>query len=186
VRGSDYPLPTAHFSGYDGCKENQAMANLVACAACGAQLRVRDEYLGRAMQCPKCGQQVQPTAPLDSPKAAAPSDGIPTVLPARKQLAPNSQDDERQSLQAYSSYAPCPRCGSTNAERVVWTVWGSFYGPAILNHVHCLSCGNKYNGRSGRSNLIPATIFVLVPLLLILAIIVGLFFWLWRVLHWHL
>ena len=159
------------------------MPNLVACAACGAQLRVRDEYLGRTMQCPKCGQQVQP-APLDLPKATAPINAIPTVLPARKAAAPGNQDEERQSLQAYSSYAPCPRCGSANAERVVWTVWGSFYGPAMLNHVHCLSCGNKYNGRSGRSNLVPAAIFVLVPLVLIVVIIAGLFLWLWRALHW--
>jgi predicted RNA-binding Zn-ribbon protein involved in translation (DUF1610 family) len=165
------------------------MANMVACTGCGAQLRVRDEYLGRAMQCPKCGQQVQTLNPLEAPP---PSDAmpvphsIPTVLPARKPPPRDQEDDDRRALREYSAFAPCPRCGSTNSERVVWTVWGSFYGPAMLNHVRCLSCGNKYNGRSGRSNLVPAAIFVLIPLVLIVVIIGGLFAWLWRVLRWQL
>jgi predicted RNA-binding Zn-ribbon protein involved in translation (DUF1610 family) len=156
------------------------MANMVACASCGAQLRVREEYLGLAMQCPKCGQQVQPTS--DRPRALPPP--IPTVLPAR-QPVPADYDD-RKAARAYSSFAPCPRCGSANAERVVWTIWGSFYGPALLHHVQCLNCGNKYNGRSGRSNLIPAAIFLLVPLVLILAIIGGLLAWLWYALRLRL
>jgi hypothetical protein len=66
------------------------------------------------------------------------------------------------------------------------TIWGSFYGPAVLHHVQCLSCGNKYNGRSGRSNLVPAAIFLLVPLVLILAIVVGLLVWLWYALRLRL
>jgi predicted RNA-binding Zn-ribbon protein involved in translation (DUF1610 family) len=158
------------------------MAQMVACASCGAQLRVREEFLGLDMQCPKCGQPVQPSAAR--PRTQPPP--IPTVLPARNPTAPPYKDDDHQSALAYSSFAPCPRCGSANAERVVWTVWGSFYGPALLNHVHCLSCGNKYNGRSGRSNLVPAAIFFTVPLLLILAIIGGLFVWLWYALRWRL
>ena len=40
--------------------------------------------------------------------------------------------------------------------------------------VQCPKCYYKYNGKTGRSNLIPAIIFVTIPLLLILAIIGGL------------
>jgi predicted RNA-binding Zn-ribbon protein involved in translation (DUF1610 family) len=163
------------------------MASMVACAACGAQLRVRAEYVGRAMECPKCGKQVLAPSRDEAaesarvPPAAA---SIPTVLPARRRPSPD--DDDLTASTSWSRFVPCPRCGSANAERVVWTAWGSFYGPALLNHVRCLSCDCKYNGRSGRSNLVPAAIFVLVPLFLIVAIIAGLFVWLLYALHWRL
>jgi len=42
--------------------------------------------------------------------------------------------------------------------------------------VQCPKCYYKYNGKTGRSNLIPAIIFVLVPLVLIFAVIGGLIF----------
>ncbi len=68
-------------------------------------------------------------------------------------------------------WAPCPSCGSTHADRVLWTFWGSFYGPAMLSHVRCRPCGQAYNGKTGRSNAVWATFFVLVPLTLILGIL---------------
>ncbi len=82
----------------------------------------------------------------------------------------DAEDDEDVSIRARSKYKPCPRCGETGAKRVVWTPWGSFYGPALFTHVRCQECGYAYNGKSGRSNLIPAIVFVAVPLLIILAI----------------
>jgi predicted RNA-binding Zn-ribbon protein involved in translation (DUF1610 family) len=171
-----------------GGEKEQTMASMVACAACGALLRVREEYVGRAMECPKCGQPVAPLAldskPAEVATAKAPSPGIPAVLPARRRAPSIDEQDDLSASAAWGRFAPCPRCGSANAERVVWTAWGSFYGPALLHHVRCLSCGCKYNGRSGRSNLVPAAIFVLVPLILIVAIIGGLFAWLWYALHW--
>jgi DNA-directed RNA polymerase subunit RPC12/RpoP len=81
--------------------------------------------------------------------------------------------DERDvpDVRRKGKYKPCPRCGATGATRVVWTPWGSFYGPAMFSHVKCPDCGYQYNGKTGRSNLIPAIIFVTVPLLGILAIL---------------
>jgi hypothetical protein len=70
-------------------------------------------------------------------------------------------------------YKPCPQCGAEGATRVLWTPWGSFYGPAMFCHVKCPDCGHTYNGRTGGSNLIPAIICVVIPLLLILAILGG-------------
>jgi predicted Zn finger-like uncharacterized protein len=70
-------------------------------------------------------------------------------------------------------FEPCPRCGAEGATRVVWTPWGSFYGAAMFNQVKCPDCAYQYNGKTGRSNLIPAIIFVTVPLLGILGIIGG-------------
>jgi hypothetical protein len=60
---------------------------------------------------------------------------------------------------------------------VTWTIWGSFYGPALFNHVRCPECRYAYNGRSGRSNLVPAIFFVTIPAILIAAI-VGVVVWL--------
>jgi len=62
------------------------------------------------------------------------------------------------------------------AERVTWTPWGSFYGPALFTHVRCRECGYGYNGRTGRSNLVPAIFMVAIPLVLIIAIVVGLLY----------
>ena len=50
---------------------------------------------------------------------------------------------------------------------MLFTPWGSFYGPALFNHVRCPECRYAYNGRTGRSNLIPAIIFVTIPALII-------------------
>jgi predicted Zn finger-like uncharacterized protein len=70
-----------------------------------------------------------------------------------------------------SEYVPCPQCGAEGATRVLWTFWGSFYGPAMFSHVRCPDCGATYNGRTGGSNIVPAVIFFTVPLVLICAII---------------
>lgn len=70
-------------------------------------------------------------------------------------------------------YKPCPNCGKRGAKRVLWTVWGSFYGPAMFTHVRCPKCRTAYNGKTGRSNLIPAVVLFTLPLLGILAIIGG-------------
>jgi len=41
----------------------------------------------------------------------------------------------------------------------------------MFTHVRCVNCGAAYNGRTGRSNLIPAIIFVMVPLALIFVVL---------------
>ena len=80
--------------------------------------------------------------------------------------------DEDAALSKRKSFKACPRCGTVGAKRVLFTPWGSFYGPALFNHVRCPECRYAYNGRSGGSNLIPAVLFVTIPLLLMAAIIV--------------
>jgi predicted RNA-binding Zn-ribbon protein involved in translation (DUF1610 family) len=88
-------------------------------------------------------------------------------------------DEDDDADEPGMSFKPCPRCNKSGAERVVWTPWGSFYGPYLLSHVRCPGCGYKYNGKTGRSNLVPAVIFVVVPLLGILFIVGGLAVWLY-------
>jgi hypothetical protein len=63
---------------------------------------------------------------------------------------------------------PCPNCGGREAKRVKWTWWGSFWGPKLFTHVRCVDCGFCFNGKTGDSNIIPAILFVVVPLVLII------------------
>jgi hypothetical protein len=82
------------------------------------------------------------------------------------------EDDLNEDLPPQrKTFKPCPRCGAEGARRVLWTPWGSFYGPALFNHVRCPECSLAYNGRTGGSNLIPAIIFVTIPLLLMAGIV---------------
>jgi predicted Zn finger-like uncharacterized protein len=93
---------------------------------------------------------------------------------AQKPVPRRRRDEEDEGQEEpkgkRSKYKPCPRCGATGAHKVKWTFWGSFYGPAMFTHVRCPECGYAYNGKTGGSNLIPAIIFITVPLLGILAI----------------
>jgi hypothetical protein len=80
------------------------------------------------------------------------------------------EDDEDED-RPRSYFVPCPRCGAGSAQRVIFTFWGSFYGPAMFHHVRCPNCGYAYNGRTGRSNLLPAIAFVTIPAVGILAVL---------------
>jgi predicted Zn finger-like uncharacterized protein len=85
----------------------------------------------------------------------------------------DEEEEERPAKKGKGKFKPCPSCGGTHAEKVLWTPWGSFYGPAMVNHVKCQDCGYCYNGKSGRSNLIPIILFVTAPLLGILGLLGG-------------
>jgi predicted Zn finger-like uncharacterized protein len=112
-------------------------------------------------------------------KGARDEDEEPTERHPRLRADEDEDEEERPRGKGKrkkgepGNYKPCPQCGATGATRVLWTPWGSFYGPAMFCHVKCPDCGHKYNGRSGRSNLIPAIICIIIPLLLILAILGG-------------
>ena len=53
-----------------------------------------------------------------------------------------------------SHFAPCPGCKQSVAERVSYTWWGGFIDPKMFTHVKCQSCGKKYNGKTGKDNLV--------------------------------
>jgi predicted RNA-binding Zn-ribbon protein involved in translation (DUF1610 family) len=174
----------------------------VTCPRCRATLHVRDEYAGQQMKCPRCGGPVpvaeaepltvEPVEPIPSDTPPAPSGPTKPCPACGRQIAVTArkcrfcrtwldrEDDEYDDEPDRPAYKPCPRCGTEGAERVLFTFWGSFYGPALFTHVRCPECGYAYNGRTGRSNLLPAVVFVTVPLVLILAILGGLIFLLSR------
>lgn len=165
----------------------------VQCPACKKEFRFTDRSDVKTVPCPHCGDEVskdlgtlvadeavqttRPKSQLETGERMqrCPNCGKAISVKARKCKYCRAwlEEDEEES---YTEYVPCPRCGARRSERVVFTFWGSFYGPALLTHVKCPKCYYKYNGKTGRSNLIPAIIFVLVPLFLILAVIVGLGF----------
>jgi predicted RNA-binding Zn-ribbon protein involved in translation (DUF1610 family) len=175
------------------------MSLSVICPSCRATLHVREEYAGQQMKCPRCNASVPvhaeeepvtvqpvdavtgtaPPPPPSGPTKPCPACGRQIALAARKcrfcrTWLRDEDDDYDDDDRPRASYKPCPRCGAADSERVLFTFWGSFYGPALLTHVRCPECGYAYNGRTGRSNLVPAIIFVAVPLVLILAILTGL------------
>ena len=61
-----------------------------------------------------------------------------------------------------NQFAPCPKCGQTNARQLSFTWWGGAVGPKVLTHVKCESCGAKYNGKTGRSNAAGIAVYMLV------------------------
>ena len=167
------------------------MALSVTCSGCHAPLRIRETYAGRQMTCPRCGagfivpvSETLATEESGSPlkPVEGPPPGPTKLCPVCRQAIPVAArrcrhcrrwvPEEDEDAPA-GDYKPCPRCGTSGASRVLFTFWGSFYGPALFCHVRCPECGATYNGRTGRSNLIPAIVCVLVPLLLILLILGG-------------
>ncbi len=73
-------------------------------------------------------------------------------------------------------FAPCPRCGASEASRIKFTWWGGLLGPRMLTHVRCLACGAKFNGRSGRSNTRAIVIYNLVGIGIAVVVFMLLFF----------
>jgi DNA-directed RNA polymerase subunit RPC12/RpoP len=121
------------------------------CSTCQAELRVREDYLDRQIACPRCSFLVHVHRPV--PSFSSPIAASPAEVPPPKKV-----------------YLACPRCGTPDPQRVLWTFWGSIYGPALFHHVACRKCGTTYNGQTGRSNLPVIICFTVIPLLGILFI----------------
>jgi hypothetical protein len=73
-----------------------------------------------------------------------------------------------------TNYIACPKCDGA-AERLKFTWWGGVLGPRILNHVKCASCGNKYNGKSGKDNTTGIVIYSAVVAIVIFGLMVVMF-----------
>jgi DNA-directed RNA polymerase subunit M/transcription elongation factor TFIIS len=153
------------------------MPSKMNCPGCQTPLRLRDDMAGKKIKCPRCAHIVAvPAEEVATLEAATEDDAITANAPAAKgtkksAAAPKEIEEDEEREVKRSKYKPCPRCGEEGAKRVKWTPWGSFYGPALFSHVRCPACAYAYNGKSGRSNLIPAIVFVTIPLLIILGIL---------------
>src|SRR5947209_7274897 len=119
------------------------MALKVACPGCKAVLHVREEYAGKAMQCPRCAAAVaipmeaaveaapQPPEPAvalppDGPSRSCPECGRQIAASARKcrfckaWIEDEPDDDDDLPTRRPSPYRPCPKCGAYGAERVLF------------------------------------------------------------------
>ncbi len=144
------------------------MPTSIRCPGCQSTLRVRPELAGKRVKCPKCGKPLE--VPVETEEL------VPLEVVEEELEEEKLEEDEERPRKKASKYKPCPRCGATGAKRVKATWWGSFYGPALFTHVRCPECDYAYNGRTGGSNLIPAIVFVTVPLLGILALLGVIFY----------
>lgn len=63
--------------------------------------------------------------------------------------------------------APCPRCGLDRAVPVGYSWWGGALGPKILNHVKCLHCSATFNSKTGKSNNVGITVYIVVSTILV-------------------
>ena len=152
------------------------MPTKMNCPGCQTPLRLREDMAGKKIKCPRCAQVVAVPAAKLTMLEEVTDDAITADAPSSKKAKKSTKtrketenDEDRGGKR--SKYEPCPRCGEEGAKRVKWTPWGSFYGPALFTHVRCPACAYAYNGKSGGSNLIPAIIFVSIPLLIILGIL---------------
>lgn len=73
---------------------------------------------------------------------------------------------------AIAEVAPCPMCPSSNSNKVSRTWYSSMIGPDLFDHVKCENCGATYNGKTGKSDTVPVTIYLIVPLVFVLAFII--------------
>lgn len=172
------------------------------CNGCKTKLKVRDDLAGRKVKCPRCATVLVVPAAKPAEEEFAPVELVEervTEAPAAKgrkgAIRRADEEEEKRGRQRGgiktdgrparkrshidesddgSKWKPCPKCKARGAKRVLWTPWGSFYGAAMFHHVRCPACGFKYNGRTGRSNLVPAVIFVTVTVLGIVGILAGL------------
>jgi DNA-directed RNA polymerase subunit M/transcription elongation factor TFIIS len=145
------------------------MAETLVCPKCDSPILVPAAHVGEEIVCPKCEELVSVPSGQAGPETVREAPALAGDLARRPA---SIEPDEDAPPPKGGAFKPCPRCGAEGAKRVLFTPWGSFYGPALFNHVRCPECRYAYNGRSGGSNLIPAVLFVVIPLLLMAAIIV--------------
>jgi DNA-directed RNA polymerase subunit M/transcription elongation factor TFIIS len=165
------------------------MAEVLKCPGCQAVLRVRDDMVGKQIKCPRCARAVE----VPAPGAITEKPGRPADEPAAEGIAkqrrrgteepvlvdPMEDEEEEVPVRTRSKYVPCPRCGAEEARRVKFTFWGSYYFTALFKHVRCQECGCAYNGRTGRSNLLPAIVCVTVAAVAFLGVL-GVIYWLFH------
>lgn len=70
-----------------------------------------------------------------------------------------------------NEYAPCPKCGATDAAQMSFTWWGGVIGPKILTHVKCAQCKATFNGKTGKDNTTNIVIYSVVVGLIVFALV---------------
>ncbi len=72
-----------------------------------------------------------------------------------------------------NQYAPCPKCGGTNSEKMSFTWWGGILGPKILTHVKCRNCAATFNGKTGKDNTNNIIIYCVAVFVGVFVLLIG-------------
>ena len=67
--------------------------------------------------------------------------------------------------------AACPRCNGNFLTKPSFTWWGGLFGPKILDHTVCGSCGFGFNGKTGKSNNGAIAIYMVVVLVIVIGLL---------------
>jgi hypothetical protein len=85
------------------------MSIIVICPGCKAKLRVRDEYAGKSMKCPRCSA----TAPIPAKEV---SEVEPIEETGIEEVRPFRGPPERQRPSERRRTIKCPECGRRNPD----------------------------------------------------------------------
>jgi ribosomal protein S27E len=123
-------------------------------------------------------EEDQDERPRGKKDRAPVKDGFKSTKARNRQVEDDDDDDapRKKKKGKKTKYQDCPQCGASDPARVLWTPWGSFYGPAMLSHVRCTECNHHYNGRTGGSNTLGIVVFVTMPLIGIICLIGAIFY----------
>ena len=164
----------------------------VQCPGCQKLLKVSEHLAGTNVRCPSCGSSVEVRdIPVVTEVEAVPgprrADGRIPCPECGQPISPKAKKCPRcrtwldlaappQDAVAEFAYPPCPNCHSRDVRKLTWTIWGSFYGPAVLGLVRCNRCRQTFSRRTGQPNLGGILLFCIIVyglLLLLLAVPVG-------------
>jgi hypothetical protein len=122
---------------------------------------------GKSIKCPRCARLIKVGG---AHEAVTPRKPPPETV-AEVEPIDDADFEDEPVRRRRSRYEPCPRCGAEDPRKVPFTFWGSFYFTRLFSHVRCPECGYAYNGRTGRSNIVPAVVCVSVMALAILGVL---------------
>jgi phage FluMu protein Com len=167
----------------------------VTCPHCSKVISAAEANAGKKVKCPLCeGVMVLPASPEKPESAMKPASSRPPGSgprsSARSRRPARSEADEVESPEESADkgeeerprkrrkkgrgerWARCPECGSRDATKVRYTLWGGAVGPLLISTVRCNECGTQYNGKHGDYNTIRIVLFVGVSLLIGVALAV--------------
>jgi hypothetical protein len=93
------------------------MPIIITCAGCKAKLRIRDEFAGKSMKCPRCSNPVQVAAPEEPAVATAVAEEEPVVAAVAEEDEPvvaatAVEEGKPKSRRAHEPETmACPECG---------------------------------------------------------------------------
>lgn len=134
------------------------------CQMCGKMAKVPEGFQASKMPCPYCGAANQ--VPAEEGAAGKPEEPL-DVLPV-------TAEDRRDVRRSWTGVC-CPQCQSPDFQAVTFTWWGGLLGPKLFNHVKCLDCGTKFNGKTGQSNTTAIVLYIVIANVIGIALLVFLF-----------